>query len=165
MQRTLRIVSWNIDGLARLLPGAATHTRGDQVMPQRLDALHGLLGEPDILLLQEVRIRPEDASVIACMEQMLPGYVCGHALCRDRVNVKFRGGRAYGVASYVRAALAPRWVRSPAWDREGRVLACELPNHGLMLGNVYAVNGTSKIYRDPDTGEPRGDRHTWKRTF
>jgi len=36
---------------------------------------------------------------------------------------------------------------------------------GLAIVNLYAVNGTSKPYLDPDTGAPRGDRHEHKRRF
>jgi len=165
MTAPLRIVSWNIDGLAKWLRGATRARAAAQTPAPRLDALHRLLGEPDVLLLQEVRLRPEDVSAVALMEQALPGYRCGYALCRDRINVKFRGGRAYGVTSYVREELEPRWLPAPDWEREGRMLVCELPQLGLAIANVYAVNGTSKPYYDPVTGQPQSDRHTWKRSF
>ena len=133
-QRTLphvKFTSWNTDGLARHLPS-------------KLAELHELFGTPDVFCLQEIRIRPEDAQLIASMTAALPGYTCGYSLARDRRNVRFRGGRAYGVATYVRKDLNPRWVDAPKWEREGRLCAFELPAHKLFVANVYAVNGTDK---------------------
>jgi exonuclease III len=78
-------------------------------------------------------------------------------------NARFRGGRTYGVATYVRAGLRPRWLARPAWDREGRLVMCELAAYGLLVANVYAVNGTAKPYYDPTSGHVDGDRHAFKR--
>ena len=81
----------------------------------------------------------------------LPGYRCHYAFAHDPYNVTFRGGRMYGVATFVRG----RWRREvPAWDREGRVLVVRKP--GLAVINVYAVNGTAKPYFD-EAGQPVGD--------
>lgn len=148
----MKFVSWNIDGLARVLPSG-------------LEELHRVCGSPDVWCLQEVRIRPEDHALIESMERALPGFSCGYALAHDRLNVRFRGGRAYGVATYVREDLAPRWRTPPAWDREGRLCAFELPAQKLFVANVYAVNGTDKPYLDPDRGTAAGDRHAFKRRF
>lgn len=160
MDRPLTFVSWNIDGLARALPGAK---KGGPPLAE----YWRLFGEPDVLCLQEVRIRPEDTSLVASMEGALPGYLCGHHLCEDRVNVRFRGGRAYGVATYVRESLAPVWLEPPAWDREGRLRAFELPELGLLVANVYAVNGTAKPYIDTEVQPHRehGDRYAFKIRF
>lgn len=148
----LSVVSWNVDGLARMLPDA-------------LARAHGALGEPDVLCLQEVRIRPTDAALITAMRAALPGFACTFALCDDPINVRFRGGRAYGVATYVRTSLAPRVLAPPAWDREGRVRAVALDALRLIVGNVYAVNGTSKPHFDHQRGVAAGDRHAFKRAF
>jgi exonuclease III len=156
----LKLVSWNIDGLARALPGPAKGRA--QRIP--LAELHRLLGEPDVLCLQEIRIRPEDSSLRESMARALPGFGCGYALCQDRLNLTFRGGRAYGVATYVREELAPRWLEPPGWDREGRFCAFELPDRGLLVANVYAVNGTAKPYLDRD-GRVAGDRYAFKLLF
>lgn len=162
---TIRVVSWNIDGLARALPGAPRSRAAASAPKFDLPGLHRTLGEPDVLCLQEVRLRPDDAALVAAMERALPGFVCGHSLCRDPVNARFRGGRTYGVASYVREELAPRWLPPPAWDREGRLIACELPGPRLLLANVYAVNGTDKPYFDHELGRMEGDRHAFKLTL
>jgi exodeoxyribonuclease III len=153
--RPLRVVSWNVDGLTRTLPGPSSARR-----THTLAELHRLLGEPDVLCLQEVRIRPGDRAEVEAMERGLPGFVCGHALSRDPVNARFRGGRTYGVATYVREQLAPRWLAAPDWDLEGRLVMCELPAHDLLIADVYAVNGTDKRYFEG--GRVAGDRHGFK---
>jgi exodeoxyribonuclease III len=164
----LRLVSWNVDGLERTLPppsAAKPSARKSRTLRVALSELHESLGRPDILALQEVRIRSTDSVLISSMEKALPGYVCGHSLCRDALNARFRGGRAYGVATYVREEIAPRWVDPPVWDREGRLVMFELPQLDLFFANVYAVNGTDKPYIDPEHGCKDGDRHAYKRRF
>jgi exodeoxyribonuclease-3 len=81
------------------------------------------------------------------------------------VNVRFRGGRAYGVATYVREELEPVPVAGPAWDREGRVVAVRLRAARVLLVNVYAVNGTTKPHYDHEQRAVTGDRHDFKRRF
>jgi exodeoxyribonuclease-3 len=135
----MRIVSWNIEN----------------VRPH-LDALPRLaqeLGAPDVLCLQEVRLKPGEAGLLS-----LPGYSCHTSLCDDPRNVP---RRAYGVATFVRETLGPSAAQAPPWDREGRVLVSAI--EGLSIINLYAVNGTSKPYFDPATGAADGDRHQHKR--
>ena len=78
----MRIVSWNVEALPRWLDGA-------------LPAQWHRFGEPDVLCLQEVRVRPQDSALIAYMRAALPGYDCHCALNHDPHNGGFRGGRAY----------------------------------------------------------------------
>jgi exodeoxyribonuclease III len=141
----MRLVSWNIENAVRHLTA----------LPSMMEQL----GNPDVLCLQELRIRHHDAEAIDTLEAALPGYRCYHALARDPHNVKFRGGRMYGVATFVRG----RWRGEvPSWDLEGRVVTVH--KRGLAIVNVYAVNGTSKPYLD-QTGCASGDRHAFKRRF
>jgi len=141
----MKIVSWNIENALRCLPA--------------LPAIVERLGSPDVLCLQELRIRHEDDDAIGALRAALPGYRCHYALARDPRNVTFRGGRMYGVATFVRG----RWsAEVPAWDREGRLVVVRTP--GLAVVNVYAVNGTAKPYFDED-GRIAGDRHIFKRRF
>jgi exodeoxyribonuclease III len=145
----MRIVSWNVENLVRWLAARdefAAHVKA--------------LGYPDVLCLQEIRIRPSDGDDIAAMRGLLPGYECHFALANDPRNIKFRGGRAHGVATYVKGAAV---AATPAWDREGRVVVTAIDR--LAIVNLYAVNGTSKPYIDPDTGAQLGDRHEHKRRF
>lgn len=139
----MKIVSWNIENAARHLAA--------------LPAIVEHLGSPDVLCLQELRIRAKDEDVVRGLQAALPGYRCHHALARDSRNVTFRGGRMYGVATFVRG----RWrAEAPAWDREGRVVVVR--RTGLAVVNVYAVNGTAKPYYD-EAGRIAGDRHQFKR--
>jgi exodeoxyribonuclease-3 len=101
----MKVVSWNIENA---LPRLAA-----------LPAIVEALGAPDVLCLQELRIRSNDADAVSALEAALPGYRCYHALPRDPRNVTFRGGRMYGVATFVRG----RWRgEMPEWDLEGRVV-------------------------------------------
>lgn len=149
----MRIVSWNIENLARWLDAG-----------EKLAAQVEALGAPDVLCLQEVRLRPGDRDAGARAASLLPGYRAAFSLCDDPRNIKFRGGRAYGVATYVREGIEAIHA-SPDWDREGRVLVTALPGQRLAVVNLYAVNGTSKPYLDPTTGAVDGDRHLYKRRF
>lgn len=56
-------------------------------------------------------------------------------------------------------------TKSVDWDLEGRVLITELHHHGIVVFNIYAVNGTTYSYRDPNSGKTIGDRHMRKRIF
>jgi exodeoxyribonuclease-3 len=148
----LRIVSWNIENLSPWLDG------------DRLAEQHARLRHPDVLCLQEIRIRPGDAALIARMGSALPGHVCHYALNHDPKNGGFRGGRAYGVATYVREALDPVALTFD-WDREGRICITHLRAVGITIGNVYAVNGTSRPHFDHEQGVVQGDRNAFKQTF
>lgn len=151
---TITILSWNIERFA-------TYAE-----PGVLAGFVELMGSPEVVCLQEVRVRPQDTADVAALKSALPGYTCEVSLARDPRNVTFRGGRMYGVATYVRAPLA-RSARAYdlAWEREGRVVVTELAEQGLAVVNVYAVNGTSKPYWDHELGRLEGDRHVWKRRF
>jgi len=151
----MRIVSWNIENIVPFV-------QHDAAMP--LARLIENLDEPDVLCLQEVRVRASDADLIARVRSALPGYECHLSLNADAKNASYRGGRAYGVATYIRADLAARSLVFP-WDREGRLVFSGIGQLRLAIGNVYAVNGTAKPYFHPDTGEQIGDRHRFKRQF
>jgi exodeoxyribonuclease-3 len=138
----MRLVAWNVERLrSRLadLPRVASD-----------------LGHPDVLCLQELGMRAEDA---ADLERALPGYTCHHSLPRDPHNVKYRGGRAYGVVTFTRQ---PSRGVVPPWDREGRTVLARVDD--VTIINLYAVNGTSKPYFD-EHGRAQGDRHAFKRAF
>ena len=141
----MKVVSWNIENAVRHLA----------LLPQIAEALE----TPDVLCLQELRIRQKDEDAVRTLERALPGYRCHYSLSRDARNVTFRGGRMYGVTTFVQG----RWrAEAPAWDREGRVVMVR--RRRLAIVNVYAVNGTSKPYFDA-AGRIVGDRHELKRRF
>lgn len=147
----LTIVSWNVEDLKRLLEPAGG-----------LASWHRKLGLPDVLCLQELRVREQDVDVVDRIRDAIPGWSGAFSLNRDAINARFRGGRVCGVGTWTRAALAGECLR-PVWDREGRILVTRLPTRRLAIVNVYAVNGTARPYYDPDTGRAMGDRHAFKR--
>lgn len=149
----MRIVSWNIERWARWLTDERERERRHLIED---------LGAPDALCLQELEMRASDADAAERARTALRGYDCFLSLPRDRFNVTYRGGKAYGVATYVRKALRAKG-HVPEWDREGRVLVVEVK--GISIVNVYLVNGTSRPWFDPDTGEQLGDRHSFKRAL
>lgn len=157
---TLSILSWNVENLAR-------HVGADAPVP--LEQVAERFGHPDVICLQEVRIRPQDLELVRAMQGALAGYSCSHALANDPMNVRFRGGRAYGVATYVKESPGARLGSTIATaldeDREGRLVVLELPRLRLALFDLYAVNGTSKPYYDHTLGRVHGDRHAFKRRF
>jgi exodeoxyribonuclease-3 len=122
------------------------------------------LGEPDALCLQEVRIRNSDADAIKAMKEALPGFRCFYSLNRDLRNASFRGGRAYGVATYLRVSMRARQIVFD-WDLEGRICAVRLTSRRIALVNVYAVNGTSRPHWNQHTCRVERDRHAFKQAF
>ena len=141
----MKVVSWNVENALRCIPA----------LPKIVEEL----GSPEVICLQELRIRERDEQSISALIQALPGYRCHYSLPRDARNVTFRGGRMYGVATFVQG----RWrAEMPEWDLEGRVIIVR--KSGLAIVNVYAVNGTSKPYFD-GAGRVAGDRHQLKRRF
>jgi len=144
----LTIVSWNVEGI---------------LSQSDFDALVRAVGAPEVLCLQEVRVRSSDATAIRSMETTLRGYRCYHSLNRDFRNASFRGGRSYGVATYCSQDLPLRRAYVPDWDREGRMVVTQFAD--VTVVNVYAVNGTSKPYFDHSLGRIEGDRHAFKRRF
>jgi exodeoxyribonuclease III len=141
----MKIVFWNIENAVSRLATLAS-------------ALE-YLGSPDVLCLQELRIREADLPMVEALGTALPGYHAHVSLPRDARNVTFRGGRIYGVATFVRG----RWkAEAPSFDREGRIVVVK--KRGLAIVNVYAVNGTAKPYYD-EAGRVAGDRHELKRRF
>ena len=150
--RRVTVVSLNVENVVPLL------TAG------KLPEMARALDEPEVLCLQELRIRESDHDLGSALARSLGDYECGLSLNRDLRNVTFRGGRMYGVATFVKRALAPRFANL-AWDKEGRVVIAVFPDLRLVVANVYAVNGTDKPYFDHDLGTVNGDRHLFKRRF
>jgi exodeoxyribonuclease III len=153
----VRVVSWNVENLA--------HYLGDEPRHTALAHVAEAFGSPDVLCLQELRIRPSDHALVEQAANALPGYLFVHSLANDPINAGFRGGRTYGVGTYVKRSLNARLSPSEVWDREGRLAAIELPALRLGVVNVYAVNGTQKAHWDHELGRYEGDRHRYKRRF
>lgn len=137
---------------------------------------------PEVLFLQELKIKSQNGpalipELLAALNFPLDTadavsddctYTLDAVLPRDKHNVKAWGGHLYGVGTIMRTDFARKWVatvREVDWDIEGRVMVVEMRNtpegqdgnkattKPLALINVYAVNGTTKPYRSPKTGE------------
>jgi len=141
---------------------------------------------PELVCLQEVKIRHDDEATKRAVEKAVnntrnvdgkdgcddddggPGYMVRFCLPRDGFDARGCAGRVYGVATLIRDDLMAREVRGVRevdWDGEGRVLVTELESGGLVVVNVYAVNGTDNPWRDPQTGVVLGTRHERKLRF
>ena len=117
----MNLISWNIENA---LPRLAS-------LPEMVEAL----GAPDILCLQELRIRAQDADAVSALAACLPGYRCYHALARDPRNVTFRGGRMYGVATFVRGRWRAELLDNLRQARELRQRVLDVPGndfHGVV---------------------------------
>lgn len=96
-------------------------------------------------------------------DQLYDAHFC---LPRDKRNATGFGGKVYGVCTLIRQDLSPDTnIKDVGWDLEGRVQVVEVPTLRLIVINVYAVNGTTNDYRDPDTGKVIGNRHDKKRVL
>lgn len=190
---TMRIFSWNINGIAPFLqksimnffPSAASNSSG-KIPPASLRGFLQRHHWPAVLFLQEVKIASSDTktqdAVRSAVNARLPTensalpkgpmYDAHFTLPCDPHNARgLRGnGKVYGVCSIIRKDLVQRLnarVRTVDWDKEGRVSVVELnyPSTKLALFNIYAVNGTDNPYRDPATGTVQGTRHDRKLAF
>ncbi|SMQ47546.1 unnamed protein product [Zymoseptoria tritici ST99CH_3D7] len=132
-----------------------------------------------MLLLQEVKIHPEDRSTQAAVKKAVqpsngssaedPSYVVEFCLPFDKHNARGFGRKVSGVCTIIREDFYSTYVervRHVDWDAEGRFLVCETRAAGLQpklaFINIYAVNGTDAAYKDSDTGEVVGTRHDRK---
>ncbi|KAL8703365.1 MAG: hypothetical protein Q9201_003450 [Fulgogasparrea decipioides] len=188
---SLRIYSWNINGIAPYLnqqrsitsffpTTSATPKSTTRPSSLSLRACFRRWAFPHIVCLQEVKIAPQDTSSQTSVRRVVNDplsddddttavhrlYDAHFNLPRDKHNATGFGGKVYGVCMLVRRDIATALkVRIPDWDLEGRVQILELPKHALVVLGVYAVNGTTNPYRDPATGKVVGDRHMRKRRF
>ncbi|KNC98012.1 uncharacterized protein SPPG_06431 [Spizellomyces punctatus DAOM BR117] len=114
------VFSWNIENLVPYIQPPSTKPITSYFAPTRpkvprhTPSLRSILHHfnyPDIFCLQEIRLRPKDTALILQAEQAAKdptsqiGYKCYTCLANDPLNVRFRGGRMYGVATYVRDSV------------------------------------------------------------
>lgn len=180
-EHSLTVYSWNVNGLASFLqPDISSFFRTATAGPSVLDAnsLRSVLRRyswPTILLLQEVKISPQDGPTLRAVQKAVkalpgePDYNVHFCLPRDSHNARGFGRKVYGVCSIFRQDFYDKFVdrvRECDWDLEGRVLICEtravdnIPK--LAIINLYAVNGTDLPYKDSSTGQVIGTRHDRK---
>lgn len=208
-QTTVRIFSWNVNGLQPFIPASAAPitsyfkpTRVSEAGTVTSHAPHNSLRAflsrhrwPEVLFLQELKISPASESRMSAAlsgslntplgpdDEVAPerSYTVDMVLPRDKFNAKGFQGRLYGVGTILRTDFARRYVtrvRDVNWDLEGRISVVETRLAGdtavesgrasarpLALINVYAVNGTSAPYNNPQTGKLEGSRHDHKLAF
>lgn len=186
---TLRIYSWNVNGVQPFLPPTTPPITkffapsSKSKIPPSQPSLHACLlrwGWPHVVFLQEVKISPSDTQTPDLLHRAInpPREAVGEpvatsgrydtyfCLPRDKHNATGFGGRVYGVCTLIRQDIAPdAKIKTVDWDLEGRVQIIELPISGLVLFNIYAVNGTRNDYRDSVTGKVIGTRHDRKKAF
>ncbi|KAL8654993.1 MAG: hypothetical protein Q9226_003215 [Calogaya cf. arnoldii] len=190
-QTDVSVYAWNINGVAPYLDQqpliknffpTKSSTRSSTSPPSKpsLRACLKRWAFPQIVCLQEVKIAPSDTSSQASVRRVANStspsddrpteasrlYNAHFNLPRDKHNATGFRGKVYGVCTLVRRDVAESSTTNPVdWDLEGRVLVTELPDHGIVVFNLYAVNGTTNPYRDPESGKTIGDRHMRKRIF
>ncbi len=172
-RKTLKIVSWNCDGIKPYIsaPEAGSLDRfvgkkgvdGDGGKLTRKDSFLGAFlsrHSPDVLCLQEVKVKSsERASVLARIKRD----------CKDTYDAFFClplsefGPAKFGVLTLVKRGLEVSKARTVDWDFEGRIHILEFED--LVLLNVYALNGSNYPYKDPKTGKMEGTRNERKRAF
>lgn len=151
--RTIRIFSWNINGIGNVLPPQSTKITtffkpSNPSQPPRrprADNLRAFLSRhnwPEALFLQELKIPPSNTAALAALlaslntplnpdDTLTPSrtYTLDAVLPRDKHNAKAFGGRLYGVGTILRTDFFRAHVahtRPVDWDLEGRVHVVEL---------------------------------------
>ena len=170
------IFSWNVNGIEPLIQKPIDAFSGAK--PSGDSPIRAFLRRhawPEVLCLQEIKIKPTDVVTQRAVELAVksygtsknePNYIVKFCLPTDAHNARAFGGKMYGVATIIRddVALDIDSCRQVEWDREGRVLVLETKSK-LAILNIYAVNGTSNPYRDPKSGVEIGTRHDRKLQF
>ncbi|KAL2146964.1 hypothetical protein VTI28DRAFT_1691 [Corynascus sepedonium] len=158
--QTVRIFSWNINGIAPYLPPQSTkiasffkppdpnRSSNAQFHP-RADGLRAFLARhawPEVLFLQELKIQRGNTKALAALLASLNTplnqadtlsesrtYTLDAVLPRDKYNARGFQGKLYGVGTILRTDFARRQVaciREVEWDLEGRVSVVELKEQG-----------------------------------
>lgn len=122
----LRLLSWNVNGLRSVLgKGFLDWLAADR---------------PDVLALQETRVKPEQLPAEATAKLAELGYSI-HWNPASKAGYSGTATLSLGGADEAVSGLAPFDPKLKRWDDEGRVTATR---HGdLLLFNVYFPNGTS----------------------
>jgi exodeoxyribonuclease III len=133
---TLRVVSWNVNGLRALL-----RAEGGRVLRDYVAA-----DAPDVLCLQETKIDATTQADLPELDAVLPGYAV--RWCGATHGKKGYAGVATLWRTDVPAAQPVAWaqgVGEPAFDGEGRVLTLHTP--AAVIVNAYVPNSGMKLER------------------
>ncbi|KAI0832406.1 Endonuclease/exonuclease/phosphatase [Trametes gibbosa] len=174
LPQSISILSWNVHTPVPFLQLPPTQARaassGEITAGSSPTFLRDLLHRhnyPDFVCLQEVRARHIDKQWISALRLAAnhgapdtgPKYTLYHSL-----NRATRGQRHFGVVTYAKEPHSVAAAREVDWDAEGRVLILELTS-GWALVNVYALNGTEYMWRDPLGRAALKTRNERKREF
>ncbi|TBU40114.1 hypothetical protein BD309DRAFT_927740 [Dichomitus squalens] len=169
-----RILSWNVETPVPFLQLSTAKARAAANVtpsvapgsnPTLLRDLFRRHAFPDFVCLQEVRARHTDKEWITALGFAAnigdggPRYTMHHSL-----NHATRGQRHFGVATFVREPSPVACVREVYWDAEGRVLILEMHSVWALV-NVYALNGSEFMWRDPLGRAAPKTRNERKREF
>jgi exonuclease III len=158
------VYSWNVNGIEPLIRRPITSffqpTGSKQSNRPPSTGLRDVLRRyswPTMLLLQEVKINPDDKVTQAAVRKAVrrinddpseePSYVVDFCLPSDKYNARGFGRKVYGVCTIIRQDFYDKYVdrvRHVDWDSEGRCLICETrgvdPQPQLAVINIYAVS-------------------------
>lgn len=190
-----RILSWNVENPTPFLQLPDSKARSAaNATPTFIPGSHPPLLRnmirrheyPHFVCLQEVRARHSDKEWISALRLAAnfgshggptnlhpsasdpdvtadpppePKYTMYHSL-----NRATRGQRHFGVVTFVRDPGVIAAAREVDWDAEGRVLILEM-RAGWALLNVYALNGSEFMWRDPLRQAAPKTRNERKREF
>ena len=164
-----KILSWNIETPVPFLNLSKSKTGGSPytACPKHLRNLLARHDFPDIVCLQEVRARHTDSDWIVALTAAVNGKDSGPKYkAYTSLNRSTRGQRHFGVVTYVKKPLSDNVTaaREVDWDSEGRVVIVEMRG-GWAVMNVYALNGSEYMWKDPlGKGTPK-TRNERKREF
>lgn len=188
-----RILSWNVETPVPFLqlPGNKARSAANATPSIVPGSSPGLLRDlirrhdfPDFVCLQEVRARHTDKEWISALRLAAnygahegafkrgssrsgmdadavvePRYTMYHSLSRAT-----RGQRHFGVVTFVREPSTVAAAREVNWDAEGRVHILEMKTRWALV-NVYALNGSEFMWRDPLGQAAPKTRNERKREF
>ncbi|KAI0750792.1 Endonuclease/exonuclease/phosphatase [Daedaleopsis nitida] len=139
----------------------ARHTDKEWIAALRLAANFGRHGGALGLTPKPkgLKARSANGSSHAADEAEEPKYTLYHSLSRAT-----RGQRHFGVATFVRDPDTIAAAREVTWDAEGRIHILEM-KAGWALVNVYALNGSEFMWRDPLGEAAPKTRNERKREF
>ncbi|KAK3389711.1 Endonuclease/exonuclease/phosphatase [Podospora didyma] len=186
--KTLRLFSWNINGIEPFLPPSDKKItsffkpKNSQNQPEKepppsasLRAFLARHNWPEVLFLQEVKIKHGDtktlASLLSAVNTPLNStdelasdrtYTLDTVLPEDKYNARGCGGKLYGVTTLIRKDFAQEYVvsaRSVPWDLEGRVCVVELhpyhPPSPFSFSSSPSSSLSSNDRKDKDEGRKR----------
>ncbi|KAK3317955.1 Endonuclease/exonuclease/phosphatase [Apodospora peruviana] len=172
-RRKIRVFSWNVNGIDPFLPASSAkitsffkssdpdRPRDTESREPSSNSLRAFLARhnwPEVLFLQEIKIKNGDTSILASLSASLNTplnrqddvlsdertYTLDATLPQDKHNAKGFNGRLYGVATILRKDYVRKYVecvRKVDWDMEGRVSVVEMKQQPSPASPTIKENG------------------------